>query len=55
MQIEVRGETFYDYQNDLSELKEPLKALLQEVMNSDSEADVIEEARHLLEAYMEIE
>ena len=43
------------YQNDLSELNEPLKALLQEVMNSDNEVDVIEEAHHLLEAYMEIE
>ena len=43
------------YQNDLSELNEPLKALLQEVMNSDNEDDVIEEAHHLLEAYMEIE
>ena len=43
------------YQNDLSDLNEPLKALLQEVMNSDNEVDVIEEAHHLLEAYMEIE
>jgi len=29
--------------------------LLQEVMISDNEADIIEEARHLLEAYMEME
>ena len=43
------------YQNDLTELYEPLKELLQEVMNSDNEVDVIEEAHHLLEAYMEIE
>ncbi len=43
------------YQNDLTELYEPLKELLQEVIISDNEADVIEEARHLLEAYMEME
>ncbi len=43
------------YQNDLTQLHEPLKALLQEVMISDSEADVMEEARHLLDAYMETE
>jgi len=43
------------YQNDLTELHEPLKKLLQEVMISDNEADVIEEAHHLLEAYMEWE
>ena len=42
------------YQNDLTELYEPLKGLLQEVTISDNEADVIEEAHHLLEAYMEI-
>ena len=42
------------YQNDLTELHEPLKGLLQEAMISDNEADVIEEAHHLLEAYMEI-
>jgi len=29
--------------------------LLQEVMISENEADVIEEARHILEAYMEME
>ena len=40
------------YQNDLTELNKPLKELLQEVMNSDNEADVIEEAGHLLDAYM---
>ena len=43
------------YQNDLTELYEPLKKLLQKVMNSDNEADVVEEARHLLEVYMETE
>lgn len=43
------------YQNDLTELYEPLKELLQEVMISDNEADVIEEARHLLEVYVEPE
>jgi hypothetical protein len=43
------------YQNDLTGLYEPLKKLLQEVMLSENEADVIEEARHLLEAYMEME
>ncbi|MBQ6487830.1 MAG: hypothetical protein IJI75_01260 [Solobacterium sp.] len=43
------------YQNDLSELYKPLKELLQEVVISDNEADVIEEARYLLEAYMEME
>ena len=42
------------YQNDLTELYEPLKGLLQEVTISDNEADVIEEAHHLLEAYMDI-
>ena len=29
--------------------------MLQEVMISKNEADVIEEARHILEAYMEME
>ena len=43
------------YQNDLTGLYEPLKKLLQEVMLSENEADVIEEARHILEAYMEME
>lgn len=43
------------YQNDLTELHEPLKGLLQEAMISDNEADVIEEARHLLEVYEEPE
>ena len=42
------------YQNDLTELHEPLKGLLQEATISDNEADVIEEAHHLLEAYMDI-
>ena len=41
------------YKNNLSELYEPLKKLLQEVVVSDNDDDVIEEARHLLEAYME--
>ena len=43
------------YQNDLTGLYEPLTKLLQEVMISENEADVIEEARHILEAYMEME
>ena len=43
------------YQNDLTELYKPLKELLKEVTASDNEADVIEEAHHLLEAYMETE
>ena len=43
------------YKNDLTELYEPLKKLLQEVMISDNDADVIEDAHHLLEEYMEIE
>jgi hypothetical protein len=43
------------YQNDLTGLYEPLAKLLQEVMISENEADVIEEARHILEAYMEME
>ena len=43
------------YHNDLTDLYEPLKKLFQEVMVSDSEADVIEEARYLLETYMEME
>lgn len=43
------------YQNDLTELHEPLKGLLQEAMISDNEADVIEEIRHLLEVYEEPE
>ena len=42
------------YQNDLTVLYEPLTKLLQEVMISENEADVIEEARHILEAYMEM-
>ena len=42
------------YQNDLTGLYEPLTKLLQEVMISENEADVIEEARHILEAYMEM-
>ena len=42
------------YQNDLTELYDPLKELFQEVMISENEADVIEEVRHLLEAYMEM-
>ena len=41
------------YRNDLTELYAPLKKLLQAVMLSDNEADVREEARHLLEAYMD--
>ncbi len=43
------------YQNDLTELHEPLKGLLQEAMMPDNEADVIEEVRHLLEVYEEPE
>jgi len=43
------------YQNDLTGLYEPLTKLLKEVMISENEADVIEEARHILEAYMEME
>lgn len=43
------------YQNDLTKLYKPLKKLLQELMISDNEADVIEEAQHLLEEYMEME
>ncbi len=43
------------YQNDLSELYEPLKKLLQEVTISDNDTDVIEEAHHLLGEYMEME
>ena len=43
------------YQNDLTGLYEPLTKLLQEVMISENEAEVIEEARHILEAYMEME
>ena len=35
------------YQNDLTGLYEPLAKLLQEVMISENEADVIEEARHI--------
>ena len=42
------------YQNDLTVLYEPLTKLLQEVMISENEADVIEEARNILEAYMEM-
>lgn len=43
------------YQNDLTELNGPLKELLQEITTSECEADVIDEARYLLEAYMEAE
>ena len=42
------------YQNDLTVLYEPLTKLLQEVMISENEADVIEEPRHILEAYIEM-
>ena len=43
------------FKNDLTELCEPLKKLLQEVIGSDNEIDVVEEARHLLEAYLDEE
>lgn len=41
------------YQNDLTELSEQLKALLQEVVISENDADVIEDALYLLENYTE--
>jgi len=41
------------YQNDLTALSEPIKELLQEMVISENEADIIEEALHLLEAYTE--
>ena len=41
------------YQNDLSELYEPIKEMLQEVVIKDNEDDIKEEALHLLDAYME--
>ena len=40
------------YQNDLAELYDPLKKLLEKMAISNNEPDVIEEARHLLETYM---
>ncbi len=43
------------YQNDLTELYKPLKKMLQELMFSDNEADIIEESRYLLENYFEME
>ena len=41
------------YENDLSGIYEPLKELLQDVVITDNQADVIDEAMELLEAYME--
>lgn len=41
------------YKNDLSSLYEPLKEMLQDVVITANEEDVIEEALHLLEAYVE--
>ena len=43
------------YQNDLTELYKPLKKMLQELMFSNNEADIIEESRYLLENYFEME
>lgn len=40
------------YQNDLAELYDTLKELLEKMAISNNEPDVIEEARHLLETYM---
>ncbi|MBO4914950.1 MAG: hypothetical protein J5449_07065 [Oscillospiraceae bacterium] len=41
------------YQNDLTAISEPIKGLLQELVLSENEADIIGEALHLLEAYLE--
>lgn len=41
------------YENDLAGLYDPLKELLQKMVISNNEPDVIEDARHLLETYME--
>lgn len=41
------------YQNDLSELYEPIKEMLQDVVMNDNEDDIKEEALHLLDVYIE--
>ncbi len=41
------------YRNDTAKLHEPLKELLRELTRIENEADVIEEAQYLLEAYLE--
>ncbi len=40
------------YQNDLTKLQEPLKEVFKEITESAEEADIIEEAQYLLEAYL---
>ena len=39
------------YENDISQLYEPIKEMLQDIMIKDNEEDIKEEALHLLEAY----
>lgn len=39
------------YNKDLSVIKEPLKELLQKIVITDNDTDIIEEALHLLESY----
>ena len=39
------------YKNDLSALGEPLKELLQETVVANKDADIVDEALYLLEAY----
>ena len=41
------------YKKDLSVIGEPLKELLQRIVITDNEAGIVEEALHLLEAYIE--
>ena len=41
------------YKNDLTNLYEPLKELLQEMVITENEDDVIEDALFLLESYMD--
>ena len=41
------------YKNDLTNLYEPLKELLQEMVIEDNEDDIIEDALFLLESYMD--
>ena len=39
------------YENDISQLYEPIKEMLQDIVLKDNEEDIKEEALHLLEAY----
>lgn len=40
------------YQNDLSAISEPIKGLLQELVLSENETDIVEKARYLLDNHL---